>query len=61
MGRIVKKLSKKDMKCGDFKGKVTISAGIASVEDAVDIYNLVSKSDKALYRAKKAGKNRVSI
>jgi len=61
MERIVKKLSKEKVRCGDFEGKITISAGIASVEDATDIYTLVSKADKALYRAKKSGKNRVSV
>lgn len=59
--RIVKKLSQEKMKCGSFEGKITISGGVSSVEDATDIYTLISKSDKALYRAKKSGKNRVSV
>jgi diguanylate cyclase (GGDEF)-like protein len=59
--KIIKKLSDTQIKCGEFKDRVTISAGISSIEDAEDIYTLVSKADKALYRAKKAGKNRVSV
>ncbi len=61
MERIVKKLSGLKLKYGDFEGNITISAGIASIDDASDMYTLVSKADKALYRAKKAGKNRVSV
>lgn len=61
MERIVKKLSGLKLKYGDFEGNITISAGIASIDDASDMYTLVSKADKALYRAKKSGKNRVSV
>ncbi|ASQ90537.1 GGDEF domain-containing protein [Prosthecochloris sp. GSB1] len=41
-------------------GQLTISAGVAMFpEDAVDWYSLVNSADKALYHAKKTGRNRV--
>ncbi len=41
-------------------GQLTISAGIATYpDDAVDWYSLMNKADKALYRAKQTGRNRV--
>jgi len=40
-------------------GHITISAGVAS-EDGENWQDLVSRADKALYRAKKSGRNNVS-
>ncbi|MCG8342638.1 MAG: GGDEF domain-containing protein [Chlorobiales bacterium] len=41
-------------------GQLTISAGIATYpDDAVDWYSLINTADKALYRAKQTGRNRV--
>ncbi|PWW83080.1 GGDEF domain-containing protein [Prosthecochloris marina] len=41
-------------------GQLTISAGIATYpDDAVDWYSLINKADKALYRAKQTGRNKV--
>ncbi|MCG8345109.1 MAG: GGDEF domain-containing protein [Chlorobiales bacterium] len=41
-------------------GQLTISAGIATYpDDAVDWYSLINNADKALYRAKQTGRNRV--
>ena len=46
----------------DKKMKVTTSIGIASYpENAQDKFSLVREADKALYRAKKTGKNRVCV
>ncbi len=43
-------------------GKVTISIGIAGLPfDAQDADGLIYKADRALYQAKRAGKNRVCI
>ncbi len=59
MERILKKISDYKIRCGSFEISVTVSAGIASIDDADDIYSLISYADKALYKAKNTGKNRV--
>lgn len=41
-------------------GQLTISAGVATYpDDAVDWYSLINNADKALYRAKQTGRNKV--
>ncbi len=41
-------------------GQLTISAGVATYPDnAVDWYSLINNADKALYRAKQTGRNKV--
>lgn len=41
-------------------GQLTISAGIATYpDDAVDWFSLINNADKALYRAKQTGRNKV--
>ena len=43
-------------------GRLTVSIGIASCpEDAISVEELLRKADTALYRAKRAGKNRIEI
>ncbi|NPA16255.1 diguanylate cyclase [Persephonella sp.] len=60
LDKIVSRVSGEPVKCGEFNQRVTVSAGVSSIEDARDIYSLISRADRALYKAKKAGKNRVS-
>ncbi|PIE70971.1 MAG: hypothetical protein CSA22_04365 [Deltaproteobacteria bacterium] len=47
----------------DYEGspfRVTISMGVASSKDSKTLFDLLSYADKALYRAKEAGRNRIS-
>lgn len=43
-----------------FKMKVTVSLGIAGYESHLNQYDFILKADRALYKAKREGKNRVS-
>ncbi len=43
-----------------FKMKVTVSMGIADYESRLNQYEFILKADRALYKAKREGKNRVS-
>lgn len=42
-------------------GKITLSAGVATYQSGEDIMELINRADQALYRAKAAGRNRVSV
>jgi diguanylate cyclase len=53
-----KSIRKKNSK--ETLGKVTMSFGIASIEANDTVDSLVERADKAMYRAKKTGKNKVS-
>ncbi len=47
----------------DDAGHLTLSAGISSADDRnnFDLENLIDRADKALYRAKRAGRNRIEL
>ncbi len=38
---------------------VTVSGGVATIENGEDLFDLIDKADKALYYAKKEGKNKI--
>lgn len=62
--RIMKKVRDEKFPFGESQplGKVTISLGIASYpEDATGEEEIIDKADKALYKAKKKGKNRIGL
>jgi len=42
-------------------GQITISAGVATLRTGEDIMELIERADRALYRSKKEGRNRVSV
>jgi len=44
-----------------FRKEVTLSLGVASYVDGVTQYRLIQKADKALYKAKQEGKNRICV
>ena len=60
--RLRKAIDDHGFRVGEKKIKVTISIGVASFpSDAVDTPNgLIREADRALYRAKEAGRNRVA-
>ncbi|KND48167.1 MAG: two-component system, cell cycle response regulator [Parcubacteria bacterium C7867-006] len=39
--------------------RVTISAGVASYENGIDLHELIKNADKSLYKAKESGRNKV--
>ena len=61
--RLRKTIEKHQFRQGDLLLKVTISAGLASFPhpEIVDAKTLIECADKALYRAKKEGRNRIVV
>ncbi|MCM8799497.1 MAG: GGDEF domain-containing protein [Candidatus Omnitrophica bacterium] len=60
--RIRKNLEKQTIRAYDEELNITVSIGVASLpEDATTSLELIERSDKALYKAKRFGKNRVCI
>lgn len=58
--RLRSKIENHQFKCNKNKILVTISIGISeekSIREKDDIYNMIVKADKALYEAKKSGRN----
>ncbi len=50
-----------DMQCGDQVLRATFSAGVARLEPGMTAGQLIDAADEALYLAKKAGRNQISI
>lgn len=59
--RIRRKIGGKAINVPDLEIKVTISMGIAAAGEADTVESLVERADKALYNAKHAGRNQVSV
>ena len=60
--RIREVVEKQKIKAYDETANVTLSIGIAVYPDAAtDVSTLIENSDKALYQAKHAGRNRISV
>ncbi len=49
----------KNKKTGEDFGKITMSFGVSTYDPGEDLENLIGRADKALYGAKKGGRNRV--
>ncbi len=45
---------------GETIGNITLSAGIASLHDGETLISLIERADRAMYRAKQQGRNRVA-
>jgi diguanylate cyclase (GGDEF)-like protein len=50
-----------DGAAGQPDGKLTVSIGVAELTEGEDAASLVQRADRAVYQAKKSGRNRVSI
>ena len=60
--RLCDKISAKDIVCNDVSIRITISIGISQVDAGdADVEQTLDRADKALYRAKDGGRNRVAI
>jgi two-component system cell cycle response regulator len=61
--RIRREVANEEIKIyGDSKISVTISCGVAIVNESIkDVQELVERADIAMYKAKQSGKNRVSL
>ncbi len=61
---LCRQVESQPFKCGDSQslGKITISIGLAVFpDDATEASDLISKADRALYKAKQDGRNRVCV
>jgi len=59
--RLRSKISQMAIPAGDIVIKITLSAGVATVEANDDLQKLIERADRALYRAKQSGKNQVVV
>ncbi len=59
--RMRQDIAKANFKLDDNDIKITISGGIAECQKAMTVETLIKKADKALYRSKSEGRNRISL
>ena len=61
--RLRTSLSEAPFRCGEQELHLTVSIGVAVLDEggAVSAMSLLAVADEALYRAKSAGRNRVSL
>lgn len=59
MGRFLENIRSKKVQYEQSTIDVTVSIGVAQYTDGVDPQELISRADKALYNAKKGGRNKV--
>ena len=59
--RLRKKIARTEICCNGEPVSVTVSAGVASLNDNDDAESLFARADSALYQAKQAGRNRVAM
>lgn len=59
--RIRRNIEKEEYPCADQPLKMTVSAGVAALAADESEEDLFKKADKALYRAKSAGRNRAQL
>ncbi|WP_456454983.1 diguanylate cyclase [Thermovibrio sp.] len=57
--RLRSSVEKHLFKCKEVEIPVTISVGVAMMRDGLDQFSLIERADKALYLAKRSGKNAV--
>lgn len=56
--RLLRNIADKEFKVKGKKIRMTASIGFASLEEKMKLQDLINHADKALYQAKKLGKNR---
>jgi len=59
MRRATEKLSVKDRRSGKHVGNITISLGVAELQEKESVESLIERADGLLYEAKSLGRNRV--
>jgi len=59
MTRVQRELTREFFLSKNEKVLITFSCGVAEIRDAEDPYEALKRADAAMYRAKRAGKNRV--
>ena len=59
MTRVQRELTREFFLNNNEKVLITFSCGVAEIRDAEDPYDVLKRADSAMYRAKRAGKNRV--